>query len=183
MRNGLPLLVTLATQFLVGCDPSPALPESNFVPMAFLNSIEVESVSLIEEKEGENKVLVRIPCSALVGIDLANAEYENSPGNLTVTLPEPTVNSPKVHSDGVEILDEKQEKWWWTSSSVNPELKEKAERKAQAEISNLAKSTEVVSRAKNEARRLIECFYRQTTPGRSVKIVWKNNQGGTRGEN
>ena len=177
MKKIIYLSALLATLPLAGCDDGHSV-ETSFVPLAFLNSIEVECVSLVEEQKGDTKVLVRIPCSVLVGFDLADAEYETTSGGLCVTLPEPTVNSPKVHSDKVEILGEEHE---WriigSASGLPPILKEQAERKAQQEISKLAESPEVVRRAKNEARRLITCFYRQTIPGRRVKIVWKSKKG------
>ena len=55
------------------------------------------------------------------------------------------------------------------------ELKEKAERRAQKEVEEIAMSQDAVKLAKEQTRRLIECFYRQSCPGMEVVVEWDKN--------
>lgn len=166
------ILPVAAMVFLVGCDDEK--PARGFVRMSTLHSIEVESVSMIGEESGNDKMLLRIPCTAWLGVDLDEVEYDDSKqGQLVVKLPPIHVSSPKVHHDKERVLSER--KSIWSSPSVAQSLKEKAERKAQAEVAEIAMSPDPVKLAKAQTARLIECFYKQSAPDTKVIIAWKKD--------
>ncbi len=165
------LMLALASILFAGCGKQPT---HGFVRMATLHSIEVESVSMIVEESGKDKVLVRIPCTAWLGVDLEEVEYDNSQEDqLVVKLPPIAVSSPKVHHEKETVLDERRS--IWSSPSVGQSLKEKAECKAQAEVREIAMSTDAVKLAKAQTERLIKCFYRQSNPEREVIVEWKKD--------
>ncbi len=143
--------------------------------MSTLHSIEVESVSMIAEESGNDKMLLRIPCTAWLGVDLDEVEYDDSrPERLVVTLPPIHVSSPKVHHDKEQVLDERQS--IWSSPNVAQSLKEKAERKAQVEVQAIAMSPDAVRLAKAQTQRLITCFYKQSNPDREVVVKWMKDE-------
>ncbi|MGN0844388.1 MAG: DUF4230 domain-containing protein [Kiritimatiellia bacterium] len=163
--------IAIVVALLSGCDHQP---ESGFVRIANLNVLQIDSVSMIEEESGNDKMLLRIPCSAWLSVDWDEVSYDVSKlkkGKLTVVLPQPQVMSPKVHHEKEVVLDENRS--LWTSASKQLNLKEKAEQRAQAEVAELAMSQDSVKTAKAQTVRLVECFYRQSSPGLSVSVEWK----------
>lgn len=143
----------LAMMLLYGCGDEPQ--QNGFVRMSRLHAIEVESVSLIAEESGNDKMVLRIPCTAWLGVDLDDVDYDTSDAKrIVVKLPPFRVSSPKVHHDREKVLDER--KSIWSSANVSQNLKEKAERKAQAEVSAIAETEDVVKLAKSQTKRLIE---------------------------
>lgn len=167
------IVLAAATALLSGCDDKQKT--SGFVRMATLHAIEVESVSMIAEEKGNEKILLRIPCTAWLGVDLDKVEYEeNQSGGLVITLPSVEVSSPKVNHEQERVLDERQSVW--SSRNTAQSLKEQAERKAQAEVVEIAMSPDAVKLAKAQTRRLIECFYKQCDPSREVVIKWKTSE-------
>ena len=157
---------------LSGCDDQK--PKSGFVRIANLNVLQIESVSMIAEESGNDKMLLRVPCSAWLSVDWDEVSYDDSEINqrkLKVYLPQPQIMSPKVHHDKEVVLDENRSIWSSASKQLN--LKEKAEQRAQAEVVELAMSPDSVKVAKAQTIRLVECFYRQSSPGLSVSVEWK----------
>ena len=170
-KNSRTALMAFVTALLAGCGGNE--PTHDFVKMARLHSIEVESVSMIAEERGNDKMLLRVPCSALLGVDLDEVKYDCGKSRLTVKLPPIVVTSPKVFHEKEQVIDER--KSIWSSPNVAQELKEKAERRAQKEVEEIAMSQDAVKLAKEQTRRLIECFYRQSCPGMEVVVEWDKN--------
>lgn len=172
MKSNMLVAIAAIMVLLSGCDEGKQ--SRSFVKLATLHAIEVESVSMIGEEKGNNKMLLRIPCSAWLGVDLDEVEYDDSQsGRLIVKLPPISVSSPKVHHDKETVLDERRS--LWSSANVNQELREKAERHAQAEVADIAMSPDAVKLAKNQTRKLVECFYRMSEPDREVRVEWKKD--------
>ena len=173
MKTCKSILPVAAMALLAGCGGEQQT--NGFVRMSTLHSIEVESVSMIAEESGNDKMLLRIPCTAWLGVDLDEVEYDDSnlPERLVVKLPPIRVSSPKVHHDKEQVLDER--KSLWSSPNVAQSLKEKAERKAQAEVAEIAMSTDPMKLAKAQTKRLIECFYKQSSPDLKVVVEWKKD--------
>ncbi len=166
------ILPVVAMVLLSGCGDEKQA--RGFVRMATLHSIEVESVSMIAEEKGNDKMLLRIPCTAWLGVDLDEVEYDDSrQDRLVVKLPPISVSSPKVHHDKEKVLEERRS--IWSSPNVPQSLKEKAERKAQSEVAEIAMSPDPVRLAKDQTRRLIECFYKQSSPDLKVIVEWKKD--------
>ena len=164
--------IAIVAVFLSGCDYQK--PKSEFVRIANLNVLQIESVSMIAEESGNDKMLLRIPCSAPPPVDWDEVSYDDRElmqGKLKVVLPQPQIMSPKVHHDKEVVLDENRS--LWTSAAKQLNLKEKAEQRAQAEVAELAMNPDTIKMAKAQAVRLVECFYRQSSPGLSVSIEWK----------
>lgn len=164
--------IAIVAVFLSGCDYQK--PKSEFVRIANLNVLQIESVSMIAEESGNDKMLLRIPCSAWLSVDWDEVSYDDRElmqGKLKVVLPQPQIMSPKVHHDKEVVLDENRS--LWTSAAKQLNLKEKAEQRAQAEVAELAMNPDTIKMAKAQAVRLVECFYRQSSPGLSVSIEWK----------
>lgn len=172
MKTRKSILPVMAVLLLAGCGGENR--SDGFVRMSTLHAIEVESVSMIAEESGNDKMLLRIPCTAWLGVDLDEVEYDSSnPKRLVVKLPPIHVSSPKVHHDRERVLDER--KSIWSSPNVAQSLKEKAERKAQAEVEAIAMDREAVKLAKAQTERLIKCFYKQSAPDMEVSIEWKKD--------
>ena len=164
--------IAIVAALLSGCGDTE--PITRFVRIANLNVLQIESVSMIAEEYGNDKMLLRIPCSAWLSIDWGDVSYDDSnlnQGKLKVILPQPKIMSPKVHHDKEEVLDENKSLWTRASSQLG--LKEKAEQRAQTEVAELATSSDSVKLAKAQTIRLVECFYRQSSPGLSVSVEWK----------
>ena len=162
--------IVISVVLLSGCDDQK--PKSGFVRIANLNVLQIESVSMIAEESGNDKMLLRIPCSAWLSIDWDDVSYDDSQdGKLKISLPQPQIMSPKVHHDKEVVLDENRSLWSSASKQLN--LKEKAEQRAQAEVAELAMSPDSVKVAKAQTIRLVECFYRQSSPGLTVSVEWK----------
>ena len=162
--------IAIVVAFLSGCDK----PKSEFVRMAKLNVLQIDSVSMIEEESGNDKMLLRIPCSACLSVDWDEVSYDDRElmqGKLKIVLPQPQVMSPKVHHDTEVVGGENRS--LWTSAAKYLNLKEKAEQRAQAEVAELAMDPDSIKRAKEQAVRLVKCFYKQSSPGLSVSIEWK----------
>ncbi len=114
--------IAIVVAFLSGCDK----PKSEFVRMANLNVLQIDSVSMIEEESGNDKMLLRIPCSAWLSVDWDEVSYDDRElmqGKLKIALPQPQVMSPKVHHDKEVVGDENRS--LWTSAAKQLNLKEK----------------------------------------------------------
>ena len=168
------LLVMSVMALMYGCgENKPA--QQDCVKLAKLNSLEIESVSIIEEKIGRDKILLKIPCSACLGVDLDKVAYDRTDESLTITLPPVELQSPKVHHKEEIILDEQRS--IWTSPNAMAELRESAERRAQQEVQDLALTSEFIADTKKRTETLIRCFYRQVdSTNIQVTIVWEDKK-------
>lgn len=168
------LIPVVALVILTGCGGKKKA--QGFVQMATLHSIEVESISMIAEENGNDKILLRIPCTAWLGVDLDGIKGELSEANnrLVVKLPKIDVSSPKVHHEKERVLDERRS--IWSSPNMAQSLKEKAEQKAQKEVAEIAMSPETLKLAKAQTERLVKCFYKQvykqSNPDMEIVIEW-----------
>lgn len=165
-------LLISAMFLLVGCGKERH-PKGGYAKLANLLPIEIESMSLVAEQEGNNKVLLKIPCFAYLAVDLDKVEYkhEATANRLTIELPQVSVISPRVDEENVRILDERSS--FWAPSIRNSQLRERAEVKAQREMEDLALSSkDCLDMAKQQTERLIRCFYNQVNPELDVRLEW-----------
>lgn len=166
------IFAAIASTILVGCGEKKVT--NGYVRMSTLHALEVESVSMIAEEDGNEKMLFRIPCTAWLGVDLDKVEYDDrQSGQLILKLPPIEVKSSMVNEEKVITLDERQS--IWASRNTAQWLKEKALQRAQAEVTEIAMSDDTIKLAKDQTRRLIECFYSQCEPNRKIVVEWKND--------